>query len=127
AMAYLESELWTPAHLIQQFQLLVFASLAFMLLLWRKYYPAEQPGLIIDAEWLWRRGGPQLLGAVAKPAQRAGRVCAGWLGGAGEAVRAASRQVFASDGWVATKIPASATALWSLAILGLVLVVTLFG
>ncbi len=127
AIAYLESELWTPAHLIQQFQLLVFATLAFMLLQWRKYYPAEQRGLIIDSEWLWRRGGPQLWGAIAKPAQLAGRVCAGWMVGAGEAFRVAGRQMFASDGWVATKVPASASAIWSLAILGLVLVVILFG
>jgi hypothetical protein len=35
--------------------------------------------------------------------------------------------VFASDGWVAGKVPASASAIWSLAILGLALVVVLFG
>ena len=46
----------------------------------------------------------------------------GWLAGVGAAVSAAGRQVFASDGWVAAKVPASASAIWSLAILGLVLV-----
>ena len=127
AMAYLESDLWTPVHIIQQFQLLVFATLAFMLLQWRKYYPAERLGVIIDAEWLWRRGGPQLWGALAKPVRLAGRAIGGWLAGVGAAVSAAGRQVFASDGWVAAKVPASASAIWSLAILGLVLVVALFG
>ena len=127
AFAYLESELWSSAHIIQQFELLVFASLAFMLLQWRKLYPTERPGVIIDAEWLWRTGGPQLWSAIAGPARRGGRVVGGWLAGAGGAVRAAGRQVFASDGWVAAKVPASASAIWSLAILGLVLVVALFG
>ena len=127
AFAYLESELWSSAHIIQQFELLVFASLAFMLLQWRKLYPTERPGVIIDAEWLWRSGGPQLWSAIAGLARRGGRVVGGWLAGAGGAVRAAGRQVFASDGWVAAKVPASASAIWSLAILGLVLVVALFG
>ncbi len=127
AFAYLESQLWSSAHIIQQFELLVFASLAFMLLQWRKLYPTERPGVIIDAEWLWRRGGPQLWSMIAGPARRGGRVVGGWLAGAGGAVRAAGRQVFASDGWVAAKVPASASAIWSLAILGLVLVVALFG
>ena len=70
AMAYLESELWTPVHVIQQFQLLVFAALAFMLLQWRKYYPAEQAGLILDVEWIWRRGAPDGGRRSAKPFRR---------------------------------------------------------
>ena len=127
AMSYLESELWTPAHVIQQFQLLVFAALAFMLLQWRKYYPAEQAGVIVDAEWLWRRGGPQLWSATVVPVLRAGRVVGSWMASVGGTVGQAGRQVFASDGWVAAKVPASASAIWSLAILGLVLVVALFG
>lgn len=127
ATAYLESELWAPAHMIQQFELLVFAALAFVLLQWRSSYPADQAGVIIDAEWVWRRGGPLLGSMLAKPARQAGRAMGGWLAGAGAAIREAGRQVFASDGWVAAKLPASASAIWSLAILGLVLVVALFG
>lgn len=127
AIAYLESELWAPVHVIQQFELLVFAALAFMLLLWRKAYPADQAGIVLDAEWLWRRGAPELWAVIAKPARRAGRTAGGWLGAAGDAIRFAGRQVFASDGWVAAKVPASAAAIGSLAILGLVLVVVLFG
>ena len=127
AMAYLESELWTPVHVIQQFQLLVFAALAFMLLQWRKYYPEEQAGLILDVEWIWRRGAPDAWAALVKPFRRAGRAVESLVADAGTAIRATGRQVFASDGWVAGKVPASASAIWSLAILGLVLVVVLFG
>ena len=127
AMANLETELWTPVHVIQQFQLLVFAALAFMLLQWRKYYPGEQAGLILDVEWIWRRGAPDAWAAVAKPFRRAGRALGSLVADAGTAIRATGRQVFASDGWVAGKVPASASAIWSLAILGLALVVVLFG
>jgi multicomponent Na+:H+ antiporter subunit D len=125
AMAYLETELWTPAHVLQQFQLLVFAALAFMLLQWRRWYPAEQPGLIIDAEWLWRRGWPMLAQGVGRPIRRAGRAVSGAAGSALTAVQAAGRQVFSGEGWVAAKVPLSATAVLSLGILGLVLLVAL--
>ncbi len=127
ARAYLESELWAPVHLIQQFQLLVLAALAFMLLQWRKLYPAEQAGVTIDVEWLWRRGGAQFWSAISGSLGRGARVAGEWMTRAGIAIRAAGRQVFASDGWVAAKVPASASAGWCLAILGLVLVVALFG
>ena len=41
------------------------------------------------------------------------------------AVQAAGRQVFSGEGWVAAKVPLSATAGLSLGILGLVLLVAL--
>ena len=98
-----------------------------MLLQWRKLYPAEQAGVTIDVEWLWRRGGAQFWSAISGSLGRGARVAGEWMTRAGIAIRAAGRQVFASDGWVAAKVPASASAIWSLAILGLVLVVALFG
>lgn len=127
AIAYLESELWSPMHVIQQVELLIFAALAFMLLLWRKAYPPDRAGIILDAEWLWRRGGPELWSMIANAGRRAAKLSGGWLAGAGAGIRFAGRQVFASDGWVAGKFPASASAIWSLALLGVVLVVMLFG
>jgi multicomponent Na+:H+ antiporter subunit D len=86
ASEFLSSDLWTAPHVLQQVQLLVFATLAFMLLQWRQLYPAEQPGVIIDVEWLWRRGWPDLVSATgpAFPARDAGgwgqRGCGGKLG-----------------------------------------------
>jgi multicomponent Na+:H+ antiporter subunit D len=126
AMAYLATELWTPAHVLQQLQLLVFATLAFMLLQWRRWYPAEQPGLIIDAEWLWRRGWPMLARGVGRPARRFGRFVSGLAGATGGSLQTASQQIFGAEGWVAAKVPLSATAVLSLGILGVVLLVSLF-
>ncbi len=126
AMDYLASELWTVGHILQQLQLLVFAALAFMLLQWRRWYPAEQPGLIIDVEWLWRRGWPMLARALGRPARKAGRAVSGAAGAVGGSVQMAARQVFGSQGWVAAKLPLSATAVLSLAILAVVLLAALF-
>jgi len=127
ALDYLATELWTPAHVLQQFQLLIFATLAFLLLQWRKLYPAEKPGVILDVEWLWRRGAPMLGAAMSRPARGLGRLAAGAVSEVVGGLQGLARQVFAADGWVAAKLPLSATAVASLAILALVLVVSLFG
>ncbi len=126
AADYLATELWTTGHVLQQLQLLVLAAFAFMLLQWRQLYPAEQPGVIIDVEWLWRKGGPTLGDWLARPLRRAGRRLAGMANGIGSGLTGVTRQVFAPDGWVAAKVPSSGTALLGLAILGVVLAVALF-
>jgi multicomponent Na+:H+ antiporter subunit D len=126
AMEYLATDLWTVGHVLQQLQLLVFAALAFMLLQWRRWYPAEKPGLIIDVEWFWRRGWPVVASAVGKRARKAGRVVSGPIGAAGGSVQLAARQFFGREGWVAARVPLSATAVLTLAILGVVLAISLF-
>jgi multicomponent Na+:H+ antiporter subunit D len=97
-----------------------------MVLQWRQLYPAEQPGVIIDAEWIWRKGGPMLGDWLARPVRRVGRAITGAGDALGARIRGAARHVFAPEGWVAAKVPASATAVLSLAILGLVLAIALF-
>jgi multicomponent Na+:H+ antiporter subunit D len=126
AMDYLATELWTLSHILQQLQLLVLAAFAFMVLQWRQLYPAEKPGVIIDVEWLWRKGGPMLGDWLARPATRVGREISAAASGLAGHIRGAAQQVFAPDGRVASKVPLSATTLLSLAILGLVLAVALF-
>jgi multicomponent Na+:H+ antiporter subunit D len=127
ALDYLATELWTVGHVLQQLQLLVFATLAFMLLQWRRWYPAEQPGLIIDVEWLWRRGWHVMARTVGKFAGGAGRGLSHAAAALGGSVQLAALQVFGPRGWVAARVPLSATALLSLAILGVVLAISLFG
>lgn len=126
AREYLASDLWTAPHVLQQLQLLVFATLAFMLLQWRQLYPAEKPGVILDIEWLWRRGWPSLVYALTGPVRRVGRWASGQTDAAGSVLTGLVRQAFAVDGWVSTKVPLSVTAVCSLAILGVVLAISLF-
>lgn len=126
AREYLASDLWTAPHVLQQVQLLVFATLAFMLLQWRKLYPAEAAGLILDVEWLWRRGWPMLTSALSAPMRRVGRWAGGQAGLINGMVGGLARQVFAPNGWASAKVPFSVTAVCSLAILGLLLAIALF-
>ncbi|MDD3579724.1 MAG: Na(+)/H(+) antiporter subunit D [Desulfobacca sp.] len=50
-------EPYTAAHVIGQLQLLLFAALAFPLLLLSGIYPAEIRRINLDADWFYRRGG----------------------------------------------------------------------
>ena len=126
ATDYLATELWTTGHVLQQLQLLVLAGFAFALLQWRRAYPAAQPGVIIDVEWIWRKGGSLLGDWLGRPLRRAGKGLAGLAGGLGGRLGGLGRQVFAPDGWVAAKLPSSGTTVLTLAILGVVLAIALF-
>jgi multicomponent Na+:H+ antiporter subunit D len=124
ALEYLGQQLFSTSHVLQQAQLLVFAVFAFMVLKWTKLYPPERPGVIIDVEWIWRKGLPQVSRALARPAAVAARVLSSLSSSTGGRVLALSRHVFASGGLVSTKAPLTATAVWTLAILGIVMLVS---
>lgn len=126
ALEYLALDLFSTAHILQQLELLAFAVLAFMILKWVKLYPPERPGVILDAEWLWRKAAPAAFRALAWPAGGPGRVLSGVVAGVVARVLILARQVFAADGLVARKVPLTATAVWTLAILGLVMAISLF-
>jgi multicomponent Na+:H+ antiporter subunit D len=126
AQEFLAHDLFSTSHLIQQGQLLVFAVFAFMALQWWKLYPPERPGVILDVEWIWRKGGPVLGRALDRPGRAGARVVAGVISSLGQQIQMLAQQVFAADGVVSRKVPLSATAVWSLAILGIVLAITLF-
>ena len=87
----------------------------------------KQPGVIIDVEWLWRKGGPMLGRALAGPARAGGRVVS--PGGFGRSLSGIQQRRGRSSHRTAgyrAKVPLSATAVWSLAILGIVMLVSLF-
>jgi multicomponent Na+:H+ antiporter subunit D len=60
---------YTGAHVVSQLQLLLFSGLAFFLLLsWLK----RTETVTLDVDWLWRRLGPAVAGAVDERGVRAG-------------------------------------------------------
>lgn len=126
AQEFLVQDLFSMSHLLQQGQLLAFAGLAFMVLWWFRLYPKEQPGVILDVEWLWRKAGPMAGRAMSRPLRRSGRIVSGLVSNAIAGIQAAGRQVFAADGAVSRKVPLGATAIWTACILGLVLLISLF-
>jgi multicomponent Na+:H+ antiporter subunit D len=126
AIDYLALDLFSNAHMIQQVELLAFAVLAFMVLRWFRLYPPEQPGVIIDAEWIWRKGLPRLGAALSRPTAAPGRSVSGLVSSTGKRVVGLARQVFAEGGLVSRKLPLAGTAVWTLGILGLVIVISIF-
>jgi multicomponent Na+:H+ antiporter subunit D len=126
AMDFLAQDLFSASHVLQQLQLLTFAVLAFMVLKWFRLYPPERAGVILDVEWVWRKGLPVLGRLFGRPAGTGGRIVSGTVASIFRRIQQGARQVFAADGWVASKVPLSATAVCSLLILGIVLFVSMF-
>ena len=56
---------YTAAHVITQYQLLLFAGLAFVVLMKTGLYPAEFRATNLDFDWIYRRLLPRLLGWLA--------------------------------------------------------------
>ncbi len=51
----------TAYHIIEQLQLLLFAILAFAVLIKMKWYPAEIPSDNLDSDWIWRVPGRNII------------------------------------------------------------------
>tara|TARA_R110001592_G_scaffold9560_5_gene50602 strand:- start:2098 stop:3861 length:1764 start_codon:yes stop_codon:yes gene_type:complete len=112
---------FTLSHILTQMQLLVLAMFAFVLLKRFGLYPPEKPGTVLDTDWIYRKVG---LGM----AQWAGTVW-GKVGPAMTAIffsltgRAYSRieSTFSPRGELARGRLTGAMAIWTAALLGLVL------
>jgi multicomponent Na+:H+ antiporter subunit D len=62
-------EPYTVSHVLTQMQLLLFAALAFVVLMKTGLYPAEIPSVNLDSDWLYRRLAPRLLGRLGEGLQ----------------------------------------------------------
>ena len=93
---------YTGAHIITQFQLLLFAMLAFVVLMKYWGYPDEEEAENLDTDWLYRRAFPAVWsqGVQTVQALRAG-VLAAALGGI-SAVLASARRLHGRGGVMAT-------------------------
>lgn len=127
AIKFLTVDLFSTAHVIQQTELIAFAVFAFMLLRFLKLYPPEQDGLILDAEWIWRKALPRVAAGLARPTAVPGRTISALITSTGRRVQGLAAQVFAEGGLVSRKLPLAGTAVWTLAILGLVVLISIFG
>ena len=65
---------YTTAHVIGQLLLLMFAALAFALMLLGGKDPPERRAVNLDADWLYRRGGPVVLGVLDRSLNGLNRV-----------------------------------------------------
>lgn len=55
---------YTVSHVVTQLQLLVFAILAFAMLIRHGIYPAEQRSTVLNTDWLYRRALPGIIASI---------------------------------------------------------------
>ena len=125
AMGYSHHHLFSFDHIITQFQLLIFAIFAFVLLRRFHVYPPEKRGVILDSDWTYRTVGYGLV-------KWAGTV---W-GKAGPAMTAAFFRVTGrAYNWIEAAFSprgelarggalAGAMSIWTAALLGVVLLLS---
>ncbi|MEL7454127.1 MAG: Na(+)/H(+) antiporter subunit D, partial [Pseudomonadota bacterium] len=115
---------YTLDHILTQMQLLILAAFAFVLLKRFGLYPAEKPGTVLDADWAYRRAGygaARWSGAVwAKAGPAMTDVCRGLYQRAFDRIEAA----FSPQGVLARGPLTGGMAVWSAALLGLVLLLS---
>lgn len=113
---------YTAAHVITQLQLLLFAMLAFAVLMRWGVYPPELPSVNLDSDWIYRRVLPAAAG-----------VAVGWLAAAQRSVTALAAQLLdgllgvviryhGPQGVLARTWPIGSAAIWVLALLAACLV-----
>ncbi|MCG8469206.1 MAG: Na(+)/H(+) antiporter subunit D [Gemmatimonadetes bacterium] len=68
---------YTTAHVVTSLQLLLWAALAFAVLMRTGLYPAETRSTNLDTDWVYRRGLPRLIGVVAIGVRAAYRAVTG--------------------------------------------------
>jgi multicomponent Na+:H+ antiporter subunit D len=113
-------EPYTGWHVVGQLQLLLFAGLAFFVLL---DWLGKQRGTTLDTDWAWRVAMPSVAGAIAE-AWRAlgGAAAAGWESTM-TAVTALLRRTHGPEGILARSWPIRATGMWMLVMMLVMLVV----
>lgn len=116
-----EYHAYTPDHIVTQMQLLLFAILAFALLVKFRLYPAEIRSTNLDVDWFWRVPGRRLLMSAVSGTAMVWHLV--W-GGTTKACRNTMRGLYAShgpEGRIARTWPVGFTALTTAVVLSIVL------
>ncbi len=111
-------------HVVEQLQLLLFATLAFALLIKFKLYPPEIPSTNLDFDWLWRVPGRAVFGWGVAATAAVWRLVwggfTGWVGGVVDRVYA----LHGPQGRLARSWPIGSMALWTAVLLGAALILS---
>ena len=113
---------YTTSHVIQSLQLLLWASLAFSMLIRSGLYPAETPSVNLDSDWVYRKLLPDLLLGLGLAGSRAGaRLVERGRTEAANLLRGIYRH-HGPQGLFARSWPTGSTVLWVAVILGAFLI-----
>lgn len=112
---------YTAYHVVEQLQLLLWAVLAFAVLILIKWYPAEVPSTNLDADWFYRVPGRALLGWATGASRATWIALWGIFCGRVQALMARIYAVHGPEGQLARSWPIGFMALWTAILLALVL------
>lgn len=117
---------YTLPHIAEQLQLLLWAVLAFAVLILLKWYPPEVPSANLDTDWLYRVPGRAVLRWATGVTRVLWITC--WKIFQGRVVRIMERiyAVHGPEGGLARSWPNGFMALWTAVVLGLALVLAFF-
>ncbi len=115
---------YTSYHLIEQFQLLLFAVLAFVVLQKTGWYPAEVPSVNLDFDWLYRVPGRAFLGWVITSVAAIWHLVWDNLVRFMEAVARGLHHTHGPEGALSRTWPIGFMALFTAIVLGIMLIVT---
>ncbi len=115
---------YSAYHIIEQLQLLLWAILAFAVLILIKWYPAEVPSTNLDTDWFYRVPGRALITWAASAARATWNALWGIFSGRVNVLMARIYAVHGPEGQLARNWPIGFMALWTAVLLGLVLVLS---
>ncbi|NOX82864.1 MAG: Na(+)/H(+) antiporter subunit D [Alphaproteobacteria bacterium] len=118
---------YTAYHIIEQLQLLLWAVLAFAVLVLIKWYPPEIPSTNLDVDWLWRVPGRALLSWASGASRATWNALWGIFAGRIHALMARIYAMHGPEGQMARSWPVGYMALWTAVLLGFVLILSFLG
>ncbi|MFK7988835.1 MAG: Na(+)/H(+) antiporter subunit D [Sandaracinaceae bacterium] len=119
-----EYHAYETTHVITMLELLLFAGLAFIVLVRLGVYPPEVPAVNVDTDWVYRKLTPRVVHRVYAMSRQLRRDWAGVLGPARDALLKVVRTQHAPPrGPLGEPWSAGRTALWAALLLGLLLLV----
>ena len=114
---------YTAGHVITQSQLLLFAMLAFAILMRTGLYPPELPSVNLDFDWVYRRALPAVVGVVAAGLSAARRSAAAAASRLFDRFMGLVFRYHGPEGVLARTVPIGGSALWVLVLLAVFLIV----
>ena len=117
----MDYEPYTTSHVLSQLQLLLFAMLAFAVLIRTGLYPAERPSTNLNSDWLYRKAAPAL---IARAMALGGTLRAAALAFGRALLEAAFNRLYrhhGPGGILARTLSTGSTVLWVAVLLGLTL------
>lgn len=114
---------YTAEHILSQLQLLLFAALAFTVLMRRGLYPSEDPAINLDTDWLYRRLLPALARSVTRSGNNLARPTATLLQRGRVAAGQRLRQIYAGNGVMSRAWSTGAMVAWVTVVLAAYLLI----